>query len=556
VLDTGQNLSGWARLRVQGKRGARVTLRFAESLYPDGTVNQENLRSARATDEYIAKGEGIETWEPSFTYHGFRYIQVEGYPGEVTASDVEARFVRSDTRPTGEFECSSDLLNRIHRMVWWTEASNQHSIPTDCPQRDERMGWLNDLAARSEEAFYNFDMARFFAKFIADINDAQDPVTGAITDTAPYRWGSRPADPVSVCYLLFPWLLYQHYGDKKTMADHFSGMKSWVDYLTSRAKDGILQYSYYGDWAEPLGGRTDESAVSVNTPGLLVSTAFYAYSAELLARMAGVLGKKGEAAKYTALHDEIVAAFNREYWNEQTGGYGTNSEACNAIALYMHLVPEENIQRTIQALSNAVAAANDHPTTGNLCTKYLLETLAETGCEEQALRLATHTSYPSWGYMLKNGATTLWERWEKATGGGMNSHNHPMYGSVDSWLYKAAGGITLEADAVAFNHFAIRPRLVGGLTSTRARLLTVQGEVLSDWKVLPEGVFEIKVTVPAGCRAKVYIPAKDRVMEGSTVVWQDGAVQGTTPGIIKISGDGDGELILEVGSGEYSFRAG
>ena len=301
VFDMGQNLAGWARLRVRGPAGCRVLLRFAETIHPDGTVNQENLRTAKATDTYILKGEGEEMWEPRFTYHGFRYVQVEGYPGVPTADDVVACVVRSAVASAGSFTCSSELFNRIDRMVRWTEASNLHGVPTDCPQRDERMGWLNDLAARSEEAIYNFDMARLFAKWMDDIADAQDPRTGAITDTAPFRWGRRPADPVSVCYLQIPWLLYVHYGDTYTLRKHYGGMQAWVEFLRGCAQDGIIPYSYYGDWAPPvhlgISGSQGSSAVSRDTPGELVSTACYAFSLDLLSRIARVLQREEECAR-------------------------------------------------------------------------------------------------------------------------------------------------------------------------------------------------------------------------------------------------------------------
>ncbi|MBE0697986.1 MAG: family 78 glycoside hydrolase catalytic domain, partial [Anaerolineaceae bacterium] len=314
VFDLGQNIAGWARLRVSGERGIQISMRYAESLYPDGTVNQENLRNARATDVYILKGEEEETWEPRFTYHGFRYIQVEGYPGVPAIERIEGRVVRSDAEPAGTFTCSSDLLNRIYSMVRWTEAGNLHSLPTDCPQRDERMGWLNDMAARTEEALYNFNLARLFSKWTADIEDEQDPLTGAITDTAPYRWGHRPADPVSVCYLLVPWLLYVHYGDRHTLADRYDGMKAWVDFLSSSTVDRIVQYSYYGDWAPPidmgLTGSIGSSAVSKDTPGILVSSACYAYSARLLAQIAAVLGKQGDADAYADLAEQICERYN------------------------------------------------------------------------------------------------------------------------------------------------------------------------------------------------------------------------------------------------------
>ena len=445
VIDLGQNIAGWARLAVRGEAGRRVSLRFAESLYADGTVNQENLRSAKAEDVYILKGDGEEIWEPRFTYHGFRYIQVEGYPGQPGAESVQGRVVRSSVDASGSFECGNELINRIQRMIWWTESSNLHSIPTDCPQRDERMGWLNDLAARSEEVIHNFDLARLFAKFVGDIADAQDPRTGAISDTAPFRWGNRPADPVSVCYLLIPWLLYSHYGDRRTMAEHYGGMKRWVNFLTSCAgEDGIVAYSYYGDWAPPVGegvaGSIGDSAVSRETPGTLVSTACYAYCARLLGQIGLVLGKRRDAAAYLRLAEEATSDFNRCFWDEEAGGYGGNNQSSNAIALYMGLVPAERREEE----------ARDF--------KALVE-----GRPDLAYAIALQETYPSWGHMLAGGATTLWERWEHATGGGMNSHNHPMMGSVGAWFYRVLAGIRAHPGGPGFARFSVRPEIVPGL---------------------------------------------------------------------------------------------
>jgi len=434
---------------VRGAAGETITLKFAETLYPDGTINPENLRRARAQDVYILKGQAEETWEPRFTYHGFRYIQVEGYPGRLDADHLEGRFVRSAVEPAGEFECSSELFNRIYRLVWQTEAANLHSLPTDCPQRDERMGWLNDMAARTEGAIYNFNLARFLSKWTADIADEQDPSSGAITDTAPFRWGRRPADPVSVCYLLIPWLLYVHYGDAHTLAERYEGMKAWVGYLTSRAQDGIIDYSYYGDWAPPVDlgvqGSLGSSAVSKDTPGRLVSTACYAYSARLLSQIAAVLGKAADEQTYRALAGQICDQYNAVYWNEASGGYGSNNQACNAISLYMELVPAARRARVnANLVENVLERSAGHLTTGNICTKYLLEALTAAGRADVAFLIAAQETYPGWGYMLANGATTLWERWELATGGGMNSHNHPMLGSVGAWFYRAVAGIQAD----------------------------------------------------------------------------------------------------------------
>ena len=246
VFDAGRNLAGWASIRTSGPAGTEVRMRFAETLYDDGRVNQENLRNAKAEDTYILKGEGVETWEPAFTYHGFRYVQIDGLPSRPADGDVMIKVVRSDVETTGEFSCSNPLLNDIFRLVWNTEASNMHSVPTDCPQRDERMGWLNDMTARLESSMYNFDMSRFYPKFVTDITDTQDE-HGTITCVAPFRFGMRPADPVSASYLILAEKCYEFYGDRQVIETNYDAMKKWTDYLLSRSENGILEYSYYGD---------------------------------------------------------------------------------------------------------------------------------------------------------------------------------------------------------------------------------------------------------------------------------------------------------------------
>jgi alpha-L-rhamnosidase len=559
VFDMGQNIAGWARLRAQGASGTRISLTYAETLYQDGTINRENLRHARAEDIYILNGKGDEIWEPRFTYHGFRYVQVEGYPGEPTADQIQGRVVRSAVEISGDFNCSSDLFNRIHQMVRWTEAGNLHSLPTDCPQRDERMGWLNDMAARTEEAVYNYNLARLLSKWIADIADAQHPVTGAITDTAPFRWGHRPADPVSVCYLLIPWLLYVHYSDTHTMADHFDGMKAWVDYLTSRSQDEIVEYSYYGDWAPPIQFGVQESqgssAVSKDTPGSLVSTACYIYSARLLSQMARILGKDRDADHYLALSVSAASKFDSVFWDKMDGRYGSNNQSCNAITLYMGIVPVNRKEQVILNLVNQVIANDFHLTTGNICTKYLLEALSEAGRADLAFDIAAQETYPSWGYMLANGATTLWERWEKATGNGMNSHNHPMLGSVDAWFYRFIAGIQADPSGPGFERFDIRPHIIGNLKHARATLKTLRGRISCGWET-QENSLVLTLSIPVGCQARVFIPlnATGSLKESDLVLWQSEQAMLPLRDGIALQRAGT-HLICSIGSGDYQFTA-
>ncbi len=545
VYDFGQNAAGWAKLRVKGERGARVTLRFAENLFADGTVNQENLIKAAATDVYVLKGGEEETWEPQFTYHGFRYVQVEGFPGRPQAHDLSVKVVRSSVASSGVFEASNDLINRIHKMVWWTEASNLYSVPTDCPQRSERMGWLNDLTVRSEETIYNFDVSRFFTKFLDDIADTQAE-DGSITDTAPFKYGHRPADPVDASYLLLAWFLYLHYGDTRAMANHFAGFKAWTDFLASKTKDGIVTYGYWGDWSQPAAYCVDGSPVSRTTPRQLMSTGFLYYCSRLVSKMAQILGKQDDQLKYDTLAQRTAAAFNRMYFNSEIGAYGNNDQSANSFALFLGLVPQKQVPRVVENLAKNVKAADGHLTTGNLCTKYLIEALGAHGRADLAYEIVTRKTYPSWGYMLANGATTLWERWENLAGAGMNSHNHPMMGSVDAWFYKYLAGINANSQAPGFRRIVIQPHPVGDLTWVRARYTSMYGLIRSAWWKDDKG-FRLETSVPENTTAVVYVPASDvrHVLEG-------GKTAASAPGVKWLRNE-NGAVLLEVGSGDYEF---
>ncbi|RYY54526.1 MAG: hypothetical protein EOO09_13995 [Chitinophagaceae bacterium] len=550
VFDAGQNMAGWAKIRVKGTKGEKITMKFSETLYENGTVNQENLRTAFATDTYIMKGGDTEEWEPRFTYHGFRYFQVEGLKTKPSLNDYTVRRVRSDVEPAGKFNCSNDLLNRINQMVARTEASNLHSIPTDCPQRDERMGWMNDLTVRIEQAVYNFNLHRLYAKFITDVGDTQGK-EGDIKDTAPYKVGGVPADPVSASFLLLASKSYEYYGNTEIITQHYTKMKGWVDFLDSRSKDGIVEYSYYGDWSPPAEfGQKGAAygAISVNTPGPLMSTGYYYYTARLMSEMAAVVGKTADQKKYADMAATAMKAFNDKFWDEKVGGYGSNNQSCNSFAVFLGVVSKDRLPRVIDNLVKNVEQYNYHLTTGNLCTKYLLEALTENGRGDVAFRIATQTTYPSWGYMLEKGATTLWERWEYETGGSMNSHNHPMMGSVGSWLYKYILGILPDVASPGFDKFTIRPYILSGLDFANGEYKSVKGLVKSSWRKI-NGSVVMDITVPANSVATVYIPTKDAAS--------------ITANKKKITGDksirflrNEGEsAVYEVGSGDYSFTS-
>ncbi|MBC7364572.1 MAG: family 78 glycoside hydrolase catalytic domain, partial [Candidatus Aminicenantes bacterium] len=365
VFDLGQNISGWAQLRVRGPRGTKVRLRFAELLYENGMINQENLRGARAEDHYILKGEGQEIWEPRFTYHGFRYIEVTGYPGTPKIDSVRGRVVHTAVTPAGNFSCSKQILNDIQRIILWGQKTNLHSIPTDCDQRDERMGWMGDAQVTAEEAMMNYDMAAFYSNFLRNIKDVQGD-DGSITDTVPYVWGSRPADPAwGTAYPLIAWYMYQYYGDKRILEEHYDGLKKYVEFLKSKAENGLVKYSYYGDW------------VAIDKcPGSLVSSFYYYYDVKILAEAARILGKKPEAEAYLKLAAQIKKAFNREFLDQATRNYAGGSQTANTLPLFIGLVPDKARGGVWSNLFNDLVYKHDsHLTTGIIGTKYILDVL-------------------------------------------------------------------------------------------------------------------------------------------------------------------------------------
>jgi alpha-L-rhamnosidase len=547
IIDAGRNMAGWAAIKVTGKRGTEISLKFAESLYKDGTVNQENLMVAEAKDTYVLKGGEEEVWEPSFTYHGFRYIQVEGFPYRPQPGDIRIRIVRSATDQTGKFICSNELLNRIHNMVRLTETSNQHSIPTDCPQRAERMGWLNDLTVRIEQALFNFDLSRFYTKFINDIRNTQGS-DGSITDTAPFHWGRRPADPVSASYLLLALKSYEFYGNEEIIRQNYDGLKAWVDFLNSRTENGIVNYSYWGDWSPPVEFAVDSGAVSKFTPGLFMSTGYLYYCAKIISKMAHIQGEEKDALYYERLAKKTTETFNNKYWNEQTGGYGSNNQACNSFALFLGLVDKEKIPRVVDNLVKDVVNHNYHLTTGNLCTKYLMEMLTEYGYSEVAYKIATQETYPGWGFMLANGATTLWERWEHETGGGMNSHNHPMMGSVDSWFYKYLAGIIPGIEGPGFEKFTIHPYIIQDLNFVEGEYHSVKGLIKSAWRK-ESGSIYLDIIIPGNSSATVYVPSRNikSITEDKIPVNQVKEA--------KFLRTEDNYAVFQVGSGTYHFKS-
>ncbi len=559
IFDFGQNFAGWARLRVKGEAGTRVRLRSGELLYQDGTLNgmtavagqikdggndyrydgKGKPKTAFQLDEYVLKGQGTEVFTPRFTFHGFRYVEVTGFPGRPTLDSLEGLRLNSDVASAGSFKCSNELFNRIQEMVLWTELSNLFSVQSDCPHR-EKFGYGGDILASSEMAMMNFDMTRFYAKAVQDLWDAVRP-NGGFTETAPFvgiadaglgdmsgpiGWGS--AQPVLLTQLR------QYYGEDRPLREQYEATKKWIALLRSCAKDGILD-----------NGLSDHESIVPKRSGL-TGTGFYYFNVKLFAQHATALGKDADAREAWALADEIKSAFNRKFLEPGTGRYDTASQACQAFALYHGLAPADEHPRALDVLALDVGKHDGHLTTGIFGTKYMLNALTDAGRADVVYRLVNQRTFPGWGHMIEGGATTLWEHWEFSDN--IYSHNHPMFGSVSEWFYKALAGIAPAPDAVGFDKIIIRPQPVGDLRWVRAHHETVRGRITSEWR--QEGRrFMLHVTIPANSFALVHVPAKDfsRVTEG-------GQPTSNAPGVKFVRMEGNA-AVFAVGSGDYEFVA-
>jgi len=557
VFDFGQNFTGWTRLKVQGPMGTEVKLRHAELLHDDGTLNFGPNENAEATDVYILRGGGPEVHEPRFTYHGFRYVELTGFPGEPGLDALEGRFVHSDVRRTGDLHTSNALVNTVHGNTVWGQLSNLMSIPTDCPQRDERHGWLGDAHLSAEEAFYNFDMAAFYIKFLDDIRLAQKE-DGSLPDVVPpYLPRLYPADPAwSSAYAVLVWLLWEHCGDGRVVARHYAPLKRYVDFLGQNADRGIIRkLGKYGDWCPP------GSVVPKKTPVELTSTWYYYHDLLIVSQLAAIVGRDEDARQYGRLAESVKAAFNEAFLGEtQYAAIRVSpvdnhpNQTANALPLYLDMVPPDRKARVLESLLDSVVRIQDyHVDTGILGTRYILDVLTSNGAAETAYRMATRKSYPGWGYMIAEGATTLWERWEKLTGHAMNSQNHIMLGSVDAWFYRTLAG--LAPLLPGWRALRVRPHVLGDLTSAEARLETFSGRVRAAWRKSDDS-FALEVGVPVGAKGEVHVPLLwhgARILESGRDLWRAGRVAGEAPGI-ELTGDDGKWAVFKVGSGEFKFE--
>jgi alpha-L-rhamnosidase len=561
IVDLGQNFGGRVLLRASGPAGCRINLRYGELLYPDGTLNpmtsvMTQIKNSRVStamggpptawqqDSLILRGSGAageehEELRPRFTFHGLRYVEVTFEGPKPRSWEVIGERLNSDVASAGSFACSNELFNRLQNVVRWTQLSNMFSVQSDCPHR-EKLGYGGDIVAASEMALLNFDMNRFYAKVVRDFADARRP-NGGLTETAPYVGiadlglgeGSGPVG-WGTAHPMLLWQLYQYYGDRHLLAEQYHVARDWLALLERSAKDGIL-----------VNGISDHESL-VPKPQALTGTAFYYYNAHLLSRIAAVLGKRDDAERYTRLARSIREAFNRRFLQPGTGKYDTGTQACQAFALYMDLVPENEREKALQVLVDDVLKTHrGHLTTGIFGTKYLLDALTRHGRADVAYTIANQRDFPGWGYMLENGATTLWEHW--AFSDNTYSHNHPMFGSVSEWFFKGLAGIQPDPDAVGFDRVIIRPNPVAALTHAEAEYQSIRGAISSSWRK-EAGKLTLRVSVPPNTTATVYLPAS---REGD--VTEGGKPAASAPGVRRVRAERNA-VVLEVGSGEYRFQ--
>jgi alpha-L-rhamnosidase len=554
VADFGQNMVGWVRLNVTGEAGERVTLHHAEVLDKAGNFYTANLRAAKQRVEYTLKGNGLESYEPRFTFQGFRYVSLEHYPGTVTTESLTGIVLSSDTPPTGTFECSNPLVNQLQHNIVWGQRGNFLEVPTDCPQRNERLGWTGDAQVFIRTACFNTDVAGFFNRWLKDVV-ADQHEDGGYTHIVPENWpnfghgATGWADAGIIC----PWTLYLCYGDTRILEQNYDSMTKWISYIQQRADKNFIWRSgfHFGDWLAT--DRNDLKTPFGLTENDLIATAFFAYSTSLMVKIADLLGKQNDARNYQQLVENIRNGFCNEFVTP-SGRVGTNTQTAYVLALMFDLLPEAARPEAARRLAENIRSRGNHLATGFLGTPYLCHVLSSFGYLEVAYDLLLQETCPSWLYPVKLGATTIWERWDGITASGdfqdagMNSFNHYAYGAIGDWLYRVVVGLELDETKPAYHHAVIRPQPGGGLSYAAATLQTMYGELASSWQ-LEKNVFHLQVTVPCNSSASIYLPhgALDTVTENAQPL-------ALREGISSIQRT-DAGMLLEVGSGSYNFSA-
>jgi len=552
ILDMGQNMVGWVTMKVKGKIGDKVKLRFAEVLQDDGTLYLANIRGALVTDLYTLKGSDIEIFEPSFTYHGFRFVEITGFPGIPTINDFEGKVLYDEMEVTGQFETSNQTLNQIYKNAYWGIRGNYRGMPTDCPQRDERMGWLGDRAVGSHGESFIFGNNNLYAKWLDDIAQAQRE-DGSIPDVAPNYW-SIYSDNMTWpgAFIIIANMLYEQYGNKEPIIKHYDSMRKWMSYMREKyMKDNIMTKDTYGDWCMP-----PESPELIHskdparkTEAAVLGTTFYYRMLFLLERFANLLNKYEDAKAFANEAFVVKNDFNEKYFNSETAQYSNNTVTANLLSLCFGMVPEGFEQKVFQNIIDKTEKEFDsHVSTGLVGIQWLMRGLSVRGRADLAFRIATNRDYPSWGFMIEHGATTIWELWNGNTADpAMNSHNHVMLlGDLIVWFYEYLAGIQNAPGSTAFEKLVMRPYPVDGLDYVKASYHSLHGQIKSSWQK-NGSTFQWEITIPGNTLATVYIPVKDK-----SQVTESGQKATSVKGVKFLKHDGK-YAVYEVGSGSYSF---
>ena len=543
TYDLGQNMVGVVRLKVSAPAGTKVTLRHAEMLKPDGTLYTKNLRGAPSVDHYMCKGGGVETWQPQFTFHGFRYVEITGLTGKPDADAVTGVVIASDTPQTGEFTCSDARINQLQSNIQWGQRGNYISIPTDCPQRDERLGWMGDAQVFVRTATYNADVAAFFTKWMVDVDDGQT-AAGSFADVNPNTMGANSVPAWGDAGVICPWTIYEVYGDKRMLERHLPAMTKWVEYLHAHSTGLIRDKDRgndYGDWL----------SIGADTPKDLIGTAYFAYSTRLVAKSYQALGRKEEAHKYEQLFQDIKTAFNKRYVSPD-GRIRGNTQCVYAMALKFDLLPNELRPKAAQYLEEDIKAKGNHLSTGFVGVSYLLPVLTQADKTDTAYRLLLQDTFPSWLFSVKHGATTIWERWDGWTpekgfqDPGMNSFNHYSLGSCGEYLFGYVGGI--RPASPGYKTILIEPVIGDGLSWAKTRYDSIQGPITTSWR--REGKrLTLEVVIPANTTATICVPAKDLAS-----ITENGTAAAKAEGVKFLRQD-KARALFEVGSGTYKFAS-
>jgi alpha-L-rhamnosidase len=551
VIDFGQNLVGWVHVKLNGQAGDTIKIFHAEVLDKKGNFYTENLRAAKAQAIYILKG-GEESFEPQFTFFGFRYIKIEGLRGEIKPGNFSAFALYSDMQPSGTFTCSNPLINQLQHNIQWGQKGNFLDVPTDCPQRDERLGWTGDAQAFSRTAAFNMNVNSFFSKWLKDV--AADQLSnGSVPFVIPNVLGPNSGAATGwadVCTII-PWNMYLLYGDKRILQQQYPSMKAWVDYMSNNSKKNLWNTGYhFGDWLfyRPFDDNDGRAAV---TDKYLIAQSFYAYSTQLLINAAIVLGKSTDVNTYSELLKKIKDAYRNEYVTP-SGRLVSNTQTAYVLALNFDLLPESLRPAAAQRLVDNIKSYGTQLTTGFLGTPYLCHVLTRFGYDSVAYQLLFRDKYPSWLYPVKMGATTIWERWDGIKPDGsfetpsMNSFNHYAYGAVGDWMYRTVAGINVDEKAPGYKNVIIQPHITDSLSFASASLQTCYGKVSSEWKK-ENGTIALNVEIPPNTTAVIFVPATN-----SNAVSESGK-QIDLYNEIKPIEVKNGYVIIKTGSGKYSF---